>query len=127
VTSIVGASITIRLPWPPACLSPNAKRRKHWSSYIGTAKEYRNTCFWLAREAVGRRIFSAPPQVEIAFFPPDARHRDDDNTIGAFKHGRDGIAEAIRHDDASWRPAYTFHAPHRPDGLVVVVLTAQGK
>lgn len=116
-------SITVTLPWPPANLTPNAKRRLHWSKYRGDAKEYRNTCFWLAKEAMGRLRFAAPPSVSIEFHPPEARHRDADGMIGAFKNGQDGIAEAIGHDDRHWRPVHSFHAPHRPHGKVVVILT----
>ena len=118
----MGVLIEITLPWPPLTLMPNAKRRAHWSSYSKDAKSYREACWALARKALGRKLFASCPAVEINFYPPDARNRDDDGMIGAFKNGRDGIADAIRWDDKHWRPQYHFHPPHRPDGKVVVVL-----
>lgn len=112
----------ITCPWPPVEVSPNQKRKRHWSRYSGPAADHKWACLVLTLEAIGRHRFTAPPKVEIHYHPPDARHRDDDNITGAFKHGRDGIAQAIRHDDATWRPINHFHPPHRPDGKVVVVL-----
>lgn len=114
--------ITITLPWPPVAVTPNAKRRAHWSKYRKPAKQYREECRIETLAALRRHRFSAPPVVQIHFHPPDARYRDDDGMIGAFKNGRDGVADAIRWDDRHWRPAYHFHPPHRPDGKVVVVL-----
>lgn len=119
--------IRIVCPWPPGALTPNAKRRLHWSRYSPVAKRYRIACWTLAREALGLARFAAPPSVKIEFHPPDARHRDDDNMVGAFKAGRDGIAEAIAFDDRHWRPAYTFHPPHRPAGQVVVTIEGEAK
>lgn len=112
----------VTFPWPPACLSPNAKRASHWSRYQGPAADYRWQCQVLTLAAIGRYRFKEPPKVEAHYYPPDARRRDDDNMTGAFKHGRDGIADAIRHDDHKWRPINHFHPPHRPDGKVVVIL-----
>jgi len=120
-----GSSIIVQLPWPPAILFPNARRASHWRKSRGIAKAYRQECWALARVAIGRIRFSTPPGVSVAFFPPDARRRDDDGMIGAFKNGRDGVADAIGLDDATWRPSYSFHDPLRPDGRVVVVLTVR--
>ena len=116
-------TVTITLPWPPKEISPNAKRAKHWSRYSGKAADYRWDCNVLTLEALGRTRFAAPPTVNVHYHPPDARHRDDDNMTGAFKSGRDGIADAIRHDDSTWRPVNHFHPPDRPDGKIVVILT----
>ena len=116
-------SFTITLPWPDSRLTPNAKRRVHWTRYVKPAKAARFDTCNAVRAVIGRHRFAAPPAVEVHFYPPDARHRDDDGMIGAFKHARDGIADAIRHDDSTWRPTYHFHPPHQPDGKVVVVLT----
>lgn len=116
--------LTFTCPWPPASIGANAKRRSHWSAYRGDTKSYRETCFWLAREAAGRRRIAANDiaSVRIGFFPPDARKRDDDNQVSAFKAGRDGIAAALGHDDAGWRGKvrYHFHPPFRPHGQVIV-------
>jgi len=119
-------AFTITLPWPDTRLTPNAKRRAHWSSYIKPAKLAKATACAITLAAVGRHRFAVPPKVDIHFYPPDLRARDDDGMVGAFKHARDGIADAIRHDDSTWTPEYHYHPPHRPDGRVVVVLTDGG-
>ncbi|WP_447590127.1 hypothetical protein [Aquipseudomonas campi] len=38
-------------------------------------------------------------KLEVEFIPPDARRRDDDNCLAAFKSGRDGLADALGIDD----------------------------
>lgn len=114
--------VIVTCPWPPSALLPNDKRRKHWSRAIVPTKEYRSACYWLAKAALGRRRFRWQPGISVAFYPPDARRRDDDGMIGAFKAGRDGIADALGTDDYRWFPAYSFHPPDRPLGKVVVTL-----
>ena len=118
-------SITVTLPWPSPKLTPNFKRRNHWSKYRSAAASYRQACFWQARESLGRSRFASLERIEISFFPPDLRHRDDDGMIGQFKSGRDGLASAIGIDDKYFRPSYSFHPPHRPDGKIVVTLTGE--
>lgn len=115
--------LTVTCPWPPVEAGTNAKRRSHWSKYRGPVKAYRDTCFWLAKEAKGRAVnLGAPTRITIGFFPPDLRHRDDDNMTGAFKSGRDGIAQALGHDDRTWRGKVRnfFHEPYRPNGQIIV-------
>lgn len=92
----------IRLPWPPKELSPNA--RVHWSRRSKAAASYRKECGWLVRAAMSAHPdFKLPDSERIAlwidFFPPDRRHRDDDNLLAAFKAGRDGIADALGIND----------------------------
>jgi crossover junction endodeoxyribonuclease RusA len=103
----------ISLPWPPACLTPNAKRRKHWRSYAEPAKQYRKTCWALTLEAKARGTL-----LTITFCPPDNRRRDFDGMIGSFKHGIDGIADALGTDDHKFRPDIRFASP-TPGGRVV--------
>jgi crossover junction endodeoxyribonuclease RusA len=118
-----GPIITLDLPWPPACLTPNSKRRLHWRAYRGPAMDHKNACFWIASEAAKSLKYpDGPKSVRITFHPPDARRRDEDGAIGAFKHGRDGIAAALGHDDSTWngKTTYTVGQPHRPFGKVIV-------
>lgn len=91
------------LPWPSKDLSPNA--RVHWSKKAKTAKAYRHACYVLAKQA-GWLPVVWPDDVQsprlhlwIDFYPPDKRHRDDDNMAAAFKSGRDGLADALGIDD----------------------------
>ena len=88
----------IVLPWPPRQLSPNA--RVHWSTRAKWAKAYRADCWALAKKAgVTAPATDGRLHLWIDFYPPDRRHRDDDNMIAAFKSGRDGIADALGIDD----------------------------
>lgn len=124
--SIKPLTIHITMAWPDKALTPNSKRSSHWSKYRKIAAAYRAACFWDAKQALGRNRFTSLPKIFIEFHPPDLRHRDDDGMIGAFKNGRDGVADAIGFDDRLWRPTYTFHPPHRPKGQVVMALTQGG-
>jgi len=38
-------------------------------------------------------------RLEIEFYPPDKRKRDQDNMIGSFKAGQDGLADAWNIND----------------------------
>ena len=82
----------VELPWPPKELSPNA--RVHWASRHRKAKQYREACYLLAKQAG----LTAPREgrllLMMEFVPPDRRRRDDDNMVGAFKYARDGLAAA---------------------------------
>lgn len=96
-------SITVALPWPPKELSPNARRRIHWRKAGPIARRYRESCAWLIKAARARGTL-----LSVTFCPPDCRRRDDDGMIGAFKAGRDGIADALGCDDHVFRPSYHF-------------------
>jgi crossover junction endodeoxyribonuclease RusA len=89
------------LPWPPIALSPNA--RTHWRKKAPIAKAYKEACWALAKEAK----LVVPDDQGLAlwldFYPPDRRHRDDDNVIASFKAGRDGLALALGIDDKRFR------------------------
>jgi len=114
----------IVLPWPPKELSPNFKRRKHWTVYRGPTKAYRETCYWLTHNAgVCAPGGDEPFPVLITFYPPDRRRRDDDGMIGAFKAGRDGMADALRVNDHRLRPTYVIGEPCKGGKVVVTVET----
>jgi crossover junction endodeoxyribonuclease RusA len=108
-------------------LSPNFKRRKHWSAYRKPAAAYRAHCAWLIVHWLIQNRLSADKGAlkleAITFYPPDRRRRDDDGIIGSFKAGRDGIADALGVDDHVFRPAYHFAEPVK-GGLVVVSIVA---
>lgn len=111
------ATDIIELPWPPKELTPNARRRNHWRVTQRHAKAYRAACGWLTKIADihGNRITS------ITFCPPDRRKRDDDGMIGAFKAGRDGVADALGCDDHTFRPAYRFGEPVKGGRIIVEI------
>ncbi len=106
----------VNLPYPDKELSPNA--RLHWSKVAKAKAAYRKVCVAFTREAMGRETFTAPVSVYITIYPPDKRRRDDDNAIGSFKAGRDGVADAIKVDDADWDT--TYRVMKKPLGQVIV-------
>lgn len=93
--------MTITLPLPDKRLSPNARIHYMQRSKLVHAcrikafGEARNARYWPMIRDAGFTGYS------LAFFYPDARKRDDDNTDGSFgiKAYRDGIADAIGMDD----------------------------
>ena len=115
----------ILLPWPSKDLSPNA--RVHWSTRSKAAKSYRMQCFLFAKKAglvapAGRILLA------LEFLPPNARRRDDDNLLAAFKAGRDGLAQALGIDDSRFVSQVRLSDTVRPGGAVLVTLsTYQGE
>lgn len=116
--------IELTLPWPAKELSPNS--RLHWSKRSKAAKAYREVCFWETKRllaAGGWQNLPAEGELHlwIDFYPPDRRHRDDDNMIAAFKSGRDGIADALQVNDKRFR--IHPYVREQVGGLVKIRLT----
>ena len=61
--------------------------------------------------------------LDLEFYPPDNRRRDDDNMVAAFKNGRDGIAEALGIDDVRFQIRVRVMDKF-PGGKVVVKIYA---
>lgn len=94
--------MNVTLPWPPKELNPNF--RAHWSRRSKAAKAYRRACHVLTLEAGIRGVdWEGDIHLWIDFYPPDRRHRDDDNMVAALKAGRDGMADAMGLDDKRFR------------------------
>ena len=114
--------ITIRLPWPPKELSPNA--RVHWAKKAGVSQKYRQD----ARVLTLCEIASAGINwvecynVRLTFRPPDRRRRDLDNMLASIKAGIDGIADAIQVDDQYFTLTLERGEPTK-GGEVVAVIT----
>jgi len=116
--------VIIDLPWPPKELSPNA--RVHWRKLRGPngiATKYHDDCFWLSEKAIPRSLELPDGKIpiKVEFFPPDNRHRDDDNIIASFKHGRDGLADALQVNDRRFVATYIVR-DKVAGGAVVVTL-----
>jgi len=115
----------IVLPWPDKRLSPNA--RQHWAALAAVKKQARNDAHVLATLAMplkARRDIAASEgriPIIVRFYPPDQRHRDDDNMISSFKAARDGIAEALGVDDRRFKPIYKFEEPEKPGRIEVEI------
>ncbi len=117
----------IILPWPDSRVFPNAKRRSHWSKYrpaekaqraLGHSETLAQTPYPAVRKALRGNVLIA---CRVTFYPPDNRKRDDDGMIGAFKHLRDGICDALHIDDCRLRPHYVFAEPEKPGKVVVTI------
>jgi crossover junction endodeoxyribonuclease RusA len=113
----------ITLPWPPKDLSPNS--RVHWARKSKAAKTYRALCNIITKQSGAKVDWDGVIHVWMDFYPPDKRRRDDDNMIGSFKSGRDGMAEALGVDDKRFR----IHPWVKDEigGKVVVSLTSSPK
>lgn len=87
-------SITITLPIPDACLSPNA--RCHWAVKHREAKKVRANAKLRTLAALGRN--AAPmwnrAEVRINWYGRTATSRDGDNGLARCKSVMDGIADA---------------------------------
>ena len=115
----------IVLPWPDKRLSPNA--RTFWAVLAKVKKQAREEACTLTTVALplkDKHAIAAQDgriEIDVRFYPPDARHRDDDNAIASFKAARDGIADALGVDDRRFRPTYYFMEPAKPGKIEVVI------
>lgn len=132
VAGLVSAAETLGqviLPFPPVELSPNW--RGHWSAHSSAAREYRRMCWALALEAKLRVPDYAgegsPIHVRLDFFPPNRARRDDDNVPASFKAGRDGVADALRCDDARFRTRTVMHDEPRSCVVFSLIRPAEGE
>ena len=106
----------IELPWPHKWLSPNA--RKHWAAVAPVKARAKADAHLLTQVAMRSNSLSKAHfdgegriPMQIRFYPPDKRHRDDDNMIGSIKAARDGIADALGANDRRFNPHYFFCDP----------------
>lgn len=109
--------MNVTLPWPLKALSPNA--RPHWAELSKAKKAYRQACHLLALQAGAKQFAVAGPlHVELTFYPPDRRQRDQDNMLAAMKSGLDGLADALGVDDRNFKT--TFQVADQIGGMVKV-------
>jgi crossover junction endodeoxyribonuclease RusA len=109
----------IRLPWPPAVLSPNSRR--HWAEYANAAKKYRAEAHLMAKGVGCKALNCTSLTVEITFCPPDRRKRDTDNMLASIKSGLDGIADATGVDDSRWHYGIARDGPVKGGAVLVHV------
>lgn len=115
----------IVLPWPDRRLSPNA--RLHFRVVAAVKAKARKDAAYLTYDAMPagvrevRQCFAGDGQItyQVTFFPPDKRHRDDDNMIASLKAARDGIADALGVSDRRFKPQYYFEEPCKPGRVEV--------
>lgn len=115
--------VTIDLPWPPAQLSPNF--RGHWRPIADAKRKYRGDALMLARSALkhvdGLSRFE-PIRLSYEFFPPADRAYDRDNLAARMKAATDGIADALRMNDAGFHFAPPVLREKVKGGLVRVTI-----
>lgn len=119
----------ITLPWPDSKLSPNG--RAHRKRVASVKAKARKDAAYLTFDAMQKHLATkshfqgeARLPFRVTFYPPDKRHRDDDNMIGSFKAYRDGIADALGVNDRQFRPEYVFADPVKPGRVEVEIIPA---
>lgn len=86
-------SITIAVPIPPRCLSPNG--RAHWRAKGPVKRAARIDTQILAREQMGRGTYKwERATVAIRWYSARQRWPDRDNMVGSLKSHLDGLADA---------------------------------
>lgn len=97
--SVARQSFAVDLPWPERSLSPNA--RVHWAKKAKQVKAARALAYWHVMSAGGQPLKGrGEVHVWINAYPPDRRRRDMDNILASCKAYLDGVAQALRVDDA---------------------------
>lgn len=88
-------TLTITVPIPPACLSPNA--RAHWATRSRATKMTRATTAIVARDAVRRAGWRGPLAegitAQVMMYVADRRRRDADNYLSRCKAIFDGLTD----------------------------------
>lgn len=96
--------VTVCLPIPDRCLSPNA--RSHWAVRSKAAKRQHAVAFFDTVEVLEMPGVTFQPAetngVRCRWFFRDRRRRDADNLLASMKHAFDGIAEALGVDDRTF-------------------------
>ncbi len=110
--------IEIILPYPSPVLNPNNK--SHWRKKWRAQQEQKKIAGWMTMAA------NKPPEkdiylLEVCFFPPDNRRRDEDNALASMKHAFDGIAEVWGVDDCRFRYLPKWYSKVK-DGKVIIKL-----
>ena len=115
--------ITVRLPWPPKELSPNA--RVHWARKAGVSQKYRQDARVLTLCEKKRHIEATC--LHLTFCPPDKRRRDLDNMLASIKPGIDGIADALGVDDQHFSLRLERGEPTKGGEVVAVITEGESK
>ncbi|CAB4165146.1 hypothetical protein UFOVP817_38 [uncultured Caudovirales phage] len=108
-------TITIVLPLPDKCLSPNA--RVHWAKKAKVVKHMRVACKYLTTSAIALYGYPERPNwtratYKARFYWKNNRQHDSDNAIASIKSALDGVADAglVVNDSGLW--------PERPEFLI---------
>jgi hypothetical protein len=113
----------IVLPWPERVLHPNA--RTHWAPLAKAKRQARADACVLARLA-GWPAMTLPDgrlHLWLDFYPPNRHKHDDDGLLSSMKAARDGIADALKIDDARFVSHPYVHDEVRKGGEVRIRIT----
>lgn len=108
----------IRIPWPPATLSPN--NRGSWHVKWKAGKRAHEAAFFATKEAGTKAPQAGDIVLSITAYPPHNRAYDRDNLLARMKKSLDGIADALGVDDVRFRHHPIELGPRKPGGEVVV-------
>ena len=118
--------IEITLPWPDKVLNPN--KRAHWRVKYEAKKIAREVGCLLTMEAKVSTVewySSGLPYRIVAqytFYPPDRRHRDQDNYSAMMKSYQDGVCDVLGIDDSCFQMAAPVWGEVVKGGKVVLRL-----
>ena len=113
----------IILPWPDKALSPNA--RVHWTKKAKAAKAMRKIAGWETKISKQKIDWDGEIHLHAVFYPPDARHRDEDNLIASAKSLYDGIADGLGVNDKRFRLHSIIAAPVKGGKITVEIKQQQ--
>lgn len=113
---------SVNLPWPPSCLSPNA--RAHWSKKADATAKTRRDASYACQAAGIRALPWASMHVQITFHPATARAFDLDNALARCKALLDGLADATGIDDSLWSLALA-RGEKRKGGAIIITVSEE--
>lgn len=112
----------IELTWPIKTISEaNRASHEHWRVRAKRAKEQRTAAAW-AMSLYARHV-ELPCTVTLTRISPGLL--DDDNLASAFKHVRDGIADALNIDDRSPLIAWRYQQQRGKRGMYAVCVQVE--
>lgn len=116
----------VKLPFPHSDLMPNKKT--HWGKKSKIAEKAKYDAWLLSKKLHGR---TGKYGLACIFLMPDNVNRDTDNLVAAMKPAFDGMAEAMRVNDAKFRGQFALKLYRRDypkninAGVLVFVLSSE--
>lgn len=105
------------MSWPNGSLSPNS--RAHWGKVAKLKRVQRAE--WAALAMASRvKAEGEKVHVRLEFVPSDRRPRDLDNLLASVKAGLDGLADAMRVNDNTFRITFDMGEPIKGGACVRV-------
>lgn len=113
-------TLTLTLPWPDRAITPNG--RSSWQKKARLTASARKTAAGLALEQLrGTKPKWKSAQLAWTLHPKTANFPDDNNAGGYVKAFCDGIADALRMNDADFHSTYSMGSPVKGGAVHVTV------